>query len=237
MKNNERKWFITGAVFLLLFAVWTALVMVVDVRNIGDPESRVGMATLNDAFFKRFSAVNEPLYKMTEILGYLSLGIVGAFGLWGLCQLIKRKSLLKVDRVILALGVFYVLVLALYFFFDKVSINLRPLISPGETALEASYPSSHTLLVLAVFGTLPSVAGWYSLSGKAKRFVFMGALFVSAVMVAGRLFSGVHWLTDIAGGVLLGLALIFIFRGVTGFLEKTTASESLEAGERPRGGK
>ena len=69
----------------------------------------------------------------------------------GLGQLLKGKSLLKVERSILALGVFYAVVMAAYLVFEVWVVNYRPVLIEG--ALEASYPSSTTLLVLCVMPT------------------------------------------------------------------------------------
>ena len=38
------------------------------------------------------------------------------------------------------------------------------------------------------------------------------------VLMVGRLLSGVHWLTDIIGGVLISLGLLFLFAGVRNLL-------------------
>ena len=127
----------------LTFIVFTVLVSTVDVRFIGPANSKVGLASVNEAFFKTFKG-NDTLYLLTEILGYLTFLIIGAFAVLGVYQLIKGKSLKKVDVKIIALGVFYVVVLIFYVLFEVLVINYRPVLVEGE--LEASYPSSHTVL-------------------------------------------------------------------------------------------
>ena len=47
-------------------------------------------------------------------------------------------------------------------------------------------------------------------------------LVLMAVSVLGRLFSGVHWLTDILGGLFLSFALLQAFSGVLDKLEDKT---------------
>ena len=149
MKN--RKSFLTlGALCLAVFILWTALVLVIDVRPIGPEGSQVGFAALN-GFVHELTGVNWTLYTITDYLGLVPFAIVGCFGLLGLWQLIRRKKLWQVDRDILALGIFYVVVLAVYALFEVLPINYRPVLVEG--ILEVSYPSSTTMLSLCVIPT------------------------------------------------------------------------------------
>jgi undecaprenyl-diphosphatase len=149
---------------------------------------------------------------ITDWLSVIPLGVVMGFAALGLRQWIQRKSLWKVDRSILALGVFYLAVGAVFVFFEIVAVNFRPVLIDG--VLEASYPSSTTMLVLCVMGT-----GAVQWRDRVKCPVFRG-LVMAAVslfmvfMVAGRLLSGVHWLTDIIGGGLISGGLIAVYDGV-----------------------
>ena len=135
------------------------------------------------------------------------------FAVLGLVQLVQRRSLFKVDRSILALGGFYIAVLAVYLFFEEVAINYRPVRIGGN--LEASYPSSTTMLALCVLPTaMMQLNG--RIRGTAVRrtvLVTLGAL--TAFMVVGRLISGAHWLTDIIGGVLLSVGLALVYNAAT----------------------
>ncbi|MCQ2422576.1 MAG: phosphatase PAP2 family protein [Lachnospiraceae bacterium] len=204
-----RKKLTIGLVLLAAFILFTVLVKTVDVKPIGRQGTDVGMATVNE-WFNGLTAYHETLYKVTEYVGYLAFAVIGAFGLLGLKQLIERRSLIKVDRDILLLGGFYVVVLACYVLFEKLVINYRPIYA-GEEELEASYPSSHTLLFVAVMTTAVM-----QLIVRARGTVYekvMMCLFTAAglFMVVGRAFCGVHWLTDILGGMLLAAALVSVY--------------------------
>ena len=200
---------IAGIVFLVLFAVFTCLVKVVNVAPIGPEGTSVGFYQINGLFHEIFD-FDETFYKISEVLGILALLVCGLFGCVGLLQLIKRKSLKKVDRDIWVLAGFYVVVLACYVLFEKIVINYRPIIL--DEGLEASYPSSHTILSLCVFASAVYMIERYLKNQKTLRVVLgVAAVVLSVFTVIARAYSGVHWLTDIIGGVLLSLALLNFF--------------------------
>ena len=212
MKNADKKKFLIGAGFLAAFVLWTVLVSLVDIRAIGPSGSSVGFATLNGYVHERIG-VNLLLYTITDWLGLVPIGVAFGFAILGLVQWIKRKSLLKVDRSLLALGGFYVVVLAAYLFFEIVVINYRPVLLGGY--LEASYPSSTTMLVMCV---MP--AAMTQLHARIENDVFRRCVMISIAvfivfMVIGRLISGVHWFTDIVGGALLSEGLVMIYYSVS----------------------
>lgn len=210
-KSNSR--FIYSGVFFLLFAVFTVLVKKVDVQPIGPEGSSVGFASINAKFFEIFG-YNEFWYKFSERLGYAALAVCACFGIIGVIQLIKGKSLKAVDKKIIALGVFYVVVIAFYVIFNKVVINYRPILE-ADGSLEASYPSSHTVLAVCVFVTMFSQKVFNrkgTTSEKAENVI--AATILVAMMVLSRLFSGVHWFTDIVGGILLSTALVHLYKAV-----------------------
>lgn len=218
-----KKHLIIGFSLLAVFVVFTVLVSVVDVKPIGRQGSDVGFAAANETF-RDFTGYRESLYDFTEILGYLFLVPIAAFGLLGLYQLIKRKSLLKVDRDILLLGCFYAVLLAAYVLFEKLVINYRPEFA-GETALEPSYPSSHTLLFGGVMATAVMQLLKRIRNSAAKRIAVCAAVVATVLVVLGRLFSGVHWLTDIIGGVILGTALVWLYYAAAFAKEKAEEAE------------
>lgn len=207
MKPATRR-FTIAAALLILFFVLTVIVMKVDVQPIGPQDSEVGCAALNGAVHDAFGT-SEGMYQLTERIGYLALATVAVFGVIGLVQLIRRKSLCKVDPDILVLGGFYIIVLILYVLFSKIVINYRPVLEDG--VLEASYPSSHTMLAICTMGAV-MIEGAYRIRNSAISFVVRALSGgIMAVLILGRLLSGMHWLTDIIGGMLLGAALLTAF--------------------------
>lgn len=212
MEKIRKKMFFMGAGFLGAFVFWTVLVSYVDVRAIGQNGSSVGFATLN-GYVHNLTGVNMFLYTITDWLGLVPIGVALGFAMLGLVQWIKRKSLFKVDRGILALGGFYIILLAMYIFFEIVVINYRPVLIDGY--LEASYPSSTTMLVMCVMPTAMMQLHARIKSDVFRRCVLISIAAFTAFMVIGRLVSGVHWLTDIIGGALVSAGLVITYASVS----------------------
>ena len=211
MKTNEKKTLITGIILILAFAIWTMLIQLIDVQAVGINNTNVGFATLN-TWFHSLTGANMTLYTITDWLGLVPVFVGMCFGFLGLVQLIKRKNLLKVDFDIIILGVYYVIVVLCYLIFEMIPINYRPIFMNGF--MEASYPSSTTLLVLGVMPTLIFQAKRRIKSNKIKKIICVITILFSAFMVVGRLVSGVHWITDIVGSVLLSMGLFYFYKGV-----------------------
>ena len=217
-KNTKNRNILLGGIAaVILFVVWTAAVSLVDVQAIGPQGSAVGLAVFND-FVHNLTGVHMALYTVTDWLGLVPLGFILGFAIFGLCQLIKRKSLLKVDTDILLLGGFYIVVMAAYLFFEYFVVNYRPVLINGY--LEASYPSSTTMLVMCV---MPTAIMQLSRRMKNRKYANAAARLISVFavfMVLGRLVSGVHWATDIIGGAILSVGLVWVYYGAVGILSK-----------------
>ena len=209
---NKKK-FCIALGLLAGFALWTVAVRLVDVQTIGPWGSAVGFAALN-GFVHNLTGTHMTLYVITDGLGLVPVAFGIGFALLGLAQWIKRKSILKVDRSILILGAFYIVTLAAYLFFEGYVVNYRPVLIAGH--LEASYPSSTTVLVLCVMPTAMMQLR-QRIKNRTLRKVVTGAITAFIVfMVAGRLVSGVHWLTDIIGGILLSAGLVMLYDSLIG---------------------
>ena len=191
--------------------MWTIAVRFIDVQAIGPQESSVGFATINQ-FVHNLTGVHMSLYTITDWLGLVPLTFVIGFALLGLVQWIKRKHLLKVDYNILILGGFYIIVMAVYVLFEMLVVNYRPVLINGY--LEASYPSSTTMLVMCVMPTAIMQFNARIKNNVLKRCVTSAIIAFIVFMVSGRLVSGVHWFTDIIGGALLSTGLVLMYRAI-----------------------
>ena len=198
------KKFWIAIVLLSAFVLWTVAVCFVDVAPVGPNGSAVGFATLN-GWFHQLTGVHWSLYVLTDWLGLVPLAVCLAFAVFGLYQWVRRKSIAKVDGDVLMMGGFYIVVLAAYLLFETIVINYRPVLIEG--VLEVSYPSSTTLLTLCV---LPAALVWLR-HRTAPRWLVTVIVLFTVFMVLGRLCSGVHWLTDIVGGVLLSAGLVVCY--------------------------
>jgi len=213
-KIEKNSIFETLALIVLSF-IYIIIVRKVDVQNIGPKNSEVGLASIN-SFFHNLLGRNMTIYKITEILGMIALLIVGVYAVIGLMQLIKGKSLKKVDSKIISLGILYVLLGIVYVLFEKVIINYRPVIIDGE--LEASFPSSHTMLAICICISSIIVNKDYIKNKKYLKLTNIGLLILMSLIVVGRFVSGVHWFSDIVGGIIISITLLSCFNVITGIL-------------------
>ncbi len=204
---------IIGAVITgVLFAGLIVLLGIYDVAAIGPAGTKVGFSHINQLVHS-LTGVNMIWYEITDYIGYGAIAICGMFALAGFIQMIKRRSLLKVDREIWALGGLFAAVIGCYVLFEKFIVNYRPIIMPGETAPEASFPSSHTMLIMTVMIAVMIVSDKY-FGNLFGAFIRVLCFLTTLVTVGGRLWCGVHWLTDIIGGILLSATLLFLFAAV-----------------------
>ncbi len=226
MKTNGKKLAVIGACLLLAFVLWTVLIQCVDVQAAGPEGSSVGFASVN-TWFHQLTGEHMGLYNITDWLGLVPIVVCLCFGALGLWQLIKRKSLKKVDADILLLGGYYIIVICCYLLFEMVPVNYRPVLIEG--VLEASYPSSTTLLVLSVMPTLIFQVNRRAADETVKKITALLTILFSAFMVIGRLISGVHWLTDILGAVLLSAGLYLLYRACVDRADEKAEKEAQKA--------
>ena len=211
MKQETNKHLISALFYFTAFFLWTTALRFLDVQPIGPRGSVVGFATLN-GWFHALTGVHMKLYTLTDWMGLVPVAFGFGFALLGLIQWITRKQLQKVDRSILALGGFYLLVLITYLTFEKVVINYRPVLIEGF--LEVSYPSSTTLLVMTVMPTAIAQLRNRIRHSLLRHWVCIILTAFLILMVVGRLISGVHWFSDIIGGLFLSAGLVAVYKAM-----------------------
>ena len=206
----QKKKFIrsASAAAFVMFVMWTVLVCTVDRAPIAPDGSLVGFASVNSMVHESIG-VNMRLYTLTDWLGLVPVACIAAFGVIGLCQLVGRKSLHRVDRSLLALGGVYLLVMVVYVFFEYAVINCRPVLISGVA--EASYPSSTTVLVLCVMPTALMQLNFRIKSPLTRSILNAAVALFTVFMVVARFISGVHWLSDIIGGILFGVGVVLLY--------------------------
>lgn len=202
---------IVGAAFFCLFIVFTILVKTVDVTYFPTEETTIGFSSLNLTVFQALGT-NDLSFEVSEVMGLLILTAPVFFAFLAFSQWVKRKSLLKIDHDLWILFATYALTIAFYALFEIIVINYRPILV--NDLIEASYPSSHTLLAIVIGGTsfleVKNRMKWVWL--KVSLMVLLSFLTVAIPML--RLLSGVHWLTDIIAGILLGTSMLFLYQGI-----------------------
>ena len=211
------KIFLKGLSLIMAFVIWTHLIQTLNVQSIGQNGTDVGFASFN-SWFHKITGVNMMLYTITDWLGLVPLFVCMMFACVGFVQLIKRKRLLKVDFDIILLGMYYVVVIFSYLIFEMIPINYRPVLING--VMEASYPSSTTLLVLSVMPTLAFQVERRLKNYNIRKIITILTYVFSVFMVIGRLVSGVHWFTDIVGSVFISAGLYYMYKAVVLLIDK-----------------
>lgn len=207
MEKRRKEILLCGGLFAVAI-IYTLLVKYIDVQEIGPNDSLVGFATINNFMFN-LTGVNMLWYDITNWWGFVPLFIAFIYAMIGFIQMIKRRNILKVDKEILGLGVYYIIVIGLYIFFETCIINYRPILMDG--ILEASYPSSHTLLSVCICGSSLIINKYLFKNRNFFKAENIISILSILVIVIGRFISGVHWFTDIVGAILISIALLKAF--------------------------
>lgn len=207
MEKRRKEILLCGGLFAVAI-IYTLLVKCIDVQEIGPNDSLVGFATINNFMFN-LTGVNMLWYDITDWWGFVPLFIAFIYAMIGFIQMIKRRNILKVDKEILGLGVYYTIVIGLYIFFETCIINYRPTLMDG--ILEASYPSSHTLLSVCICGSSLIINKYLFKNRNFFKAENIISILSILVIVIGRFISGVHWFTDIVGAILIYIALLKAF--------------------------
>lgn len=211
MKNTFKKNILISSLYSAIFVLFTIMVKFFDVAPAGATNTNVGFSKINSYVFNAINSIknNELFYNLSEILGYFALGVAFVLVLFAAVELLKNKSFKKVNTQYYVLAGLYAAVVFFYVFFEKVIINYRPVLV--ENQLEASYPSSHTLLSLSILLSAIIIIDKLFKSNKLTKLSKIVLFAVMILIVVFRLLSNVHWFTDIVGGILLSISLVSFY--------------------------
>lgn len=223
MNKKKLKKFIVPVTLILGFVVFTILVLLVDKKAIGPQESVVGFAIINK-WFADLIGSNMMLYKVADYLGYVAIGIAVFFFCVAVWQLFTRKSFKKVDWQIYALAGFYVMFALIYVMFEVVVVNTRPVLIEG--VLEASYPSTHTLMALCLCISAIFMFNYLIRQNWLKKVLDVFCIVLCGAILICRILSGVHWLTDIIASIILAVGLLWLLFAVLSILNKKEGNET-----------
>jgi undecaprenyl-diphosphatase len=81
--------------------------------------------------------------------------------------------------------------------------RVRPTANPIAHTLGPSFPSGHTTAAAACFAAFALVLG-RGRSRNVQSLLAGGAVFIALAVAASRVLLGVHWLSDVIGGLALG---------------------------------
>lgn len=221
---KEKKLFITGIILIIAFIIWTIFIQIVDVQPVGINGTNIGFATIN-CWFHKLTGENMVIYYITDWMGIIPILSCIFFGIVGFVQLVRRKSLFKVDSDIILLGIYYIVVVFVYLIFEIVPINYRPILIEGIA--EVSYPSSTTLLVLSVMLTVSFQNNRRTKKVILRKIIDIFVVLFSLFTVIGRTISGVHWMTDIIGSIVFSMGLYLIYNSTVMMLDKKRLTEEI----------
>lgn len=224
MTKKQKILLISGAVTLLLFVLWTVAVLTVGRAPVGPMDSSVGFSQMNLAMHTALG-VNEGWYNLSEVLGLIILAVAAGFALWGVIQLIRHRSFRRVDPHLYLLAALYIALGLVYVGFEMIVINFRPVLVDG--VLEAAYPSSHTMLALCIAASAAIRFG--AVLPKTPGRIAAAGLSIAGILTAiARLLSGMHWLSDIIGAVLISTALVLFYAAANLWLDAKLAGKKKE---------
>lgn len=209
MTKEMKKACIAAGLFILLIV----LLKLCDVAAIGPAGTQIGLSSLNGAWR---DAIGESgfWYVVSTVFGTLSFVVAAFFALLCVLQLVKGKSIKAVDRELKYLMLLYLATLVVYLLFERIIINYRPIIEDGAQYPEASFPSSHTMMAVVILGSALLLVQRYFRQKRLRDILRIVLALMLALIVAGRLLSGVHWFTDIIGGILAGVALLSVYEAM-----------------------
>ena len=214
-----KKKFLVAGIFTGLFACLAIMLKTINVNVDPITGSEIGLADINRGVFDKFGA-SKTWDTVSDVLIAISIVVAVVFVTIGVMQLVKRKKLNKVDRELYTLAGLYGLTALLYVVFEKIIvINYRPILVEGGK-MEASFPSTHTMVSCVILWSATILISKYIKNVKLSRALQVICVLMPIMIGVGRILAGMHWFTDVLGAMLLSAALVCVFWGVTELVKK-----------------
>ena len=83
-----------------------------------------------------------------------------------------------------------------------------------------SYPSGHSVSTSALYLTIAIIASRYIQHSGARAALFVAVSVVLIMIGASRVYLGVHYMTDVVSGLLLGAAWALVLAGIFGLYRR-----------------
>lgn len=211
---TRKTYYILAVISFALFLILTVLLLKVDVTSGGIYGSNIGLSVINIPFRDAVGS-NKLFYNISKVAGIVGLAACVFVCLMMALRVLRKKSLKVLRRRDIALLALYFETAVFYVIFDKIVINYRPMLKWGETEPESSFPSTHALMAVVIFTSLSYVAADYIKNKLTLKIVQGLCVFFALTIIFGRALSGVHWLTDIFGGIIFGVGLVCTYLGET----------------------
>jgi undecaprenyl-diphosphatase len=81
-----------------------------------------------------------------------------------------------------------------------------------EAAPSGSFPSGHAAAAVAFYATLLVIATWHTRRAAVRAVLWVVAIVVPIIVAVARTYRGMHHVSDVVAGVLLGVASIYVVR-------------------------
>ncbi len=149
-------------------------------------------------FLYTLTSKSEPLTWLMIFLGSWLIFVLGAFFTWQLFkekQWQKRFYLFATATISLILSRAIITEIITYFYYRPRPFEVFGVAPLIEHAPSASFPSGHITFIM------PIALSFFLISKRAGFLALFGVLLIGL----GRVALGVHWPSDIAGGMAVGL--------------------------------
>jgi membrane-associated phospholipid phosphatase len=208
----SRRLLVTAGVFLAVFLVMTLLVKV---GAFGALNLR-----LTDVLQARGSNGQDIALGIFAYLGSIEVTlVVGIFLGVALFRGLRLLAVLPAAVILLASGLEYLGKKAIVSHGPGLAFQRFPDFLPSLSHKVApySYPSGHVLRATVTYGLLLYLAERWELFGRDSSRLSPVLVVLIALMGYAVIYLGWHWFSDVVGGLLLGLTLLF---GLIAYLER-----------------